>query len=114
MALMEAGLFVGLAGAGFVFLLLSFKLGALLKALSSVIFFSLALILFSGYEVAYTSTLSGGGGIDCTDLSPCIERNYLIRIDETTDQTYGSWMGWVFVVLGILSAMLFIVEMFVH
>jgi len=108
--LMEAGLFVGLGGLGFVFLLLSFKFGALLKVLASVIFFVLAVILFAGYEVAYTSELSGGL-TDCSDTLPCIERNFLVREDETTGDTYGSWMAWVFVVLGIFSTVLFLVEM---
>jgi len=107
---MEAGLFVGLAGLGFVFLLLSFKIGALLKVLASVIFFSLALILFSGYEIAYTSELTGGQ-TDCTDITPCLERNYIVREDDVTGDTYGSWMAWVMVMLGIMSAMLFIMEM---
>lgn len=107
---MEAGLFVGLGGLGFVFLLLSFKFGALLKVISAVIFFSLAMILFAGYEVAYTSTLSGGL-TDCSDITPCIERNYIVRQDETTGDTYGSWMAWVMVVMGIMSSMLFIIEM---
>ena len=110
---MEAGLFVGLGGLGFVFLLLSFKFGALLKALAAVIFFVLATILFAGYEVAYTSELTGGL-TDCTDTTPCLERNFLVRQDETTGDTYGSWMAWVFVVLGIFSSMLFIMEMFTH
>ena len=107
---MEAGLFVGMGGLAFVFLLLSFRFGALLKALAAVIFFILAMILFAGYEVAYTSELSGGL-IDCTDTDPCLERNFVIRQDETSGDTYGSWMAWVFVGLGILSSMLFILEM---
>ncbi len=107
---MEAGLFTGLAGLGVLFLILSFSIGALLKVLSSVIFFSLALILFAGYEVAYTSELTGGL-TDCTDLTPCLERNYIVRQDDATGDTYGSWMAWIMVALGILSAMLFIMEM---
>lgn len=70
------------------------------------------MILFAGYEVAYTSELTGGT-TDCTDLVPCLERNYVIRQDETSGDTYGSWMAWVMIGLGILSSMLFIVEMFV-
>ena len=77
----------------------------------SVIFFVLAMILFAGYEVAYTSELSGGE-TDCTDSVPCLERNFVIRQDDTTGDTYGSWMAWVFVGLGILSAMLFFMELF--
>jgi len=110
--LVEAGLFVGLGGLGFVFLLLSFKFGALLKALSAVIFFSLAMILFAGYEIAYTSELTGGL-TECTDSVPCLERNFVVREDDITGETFGSWMAWVMIMLGILSSMLFILEMFV-
>lgn len=113
MPLMEAGLFVGLAGLGFVFLVMSFKIGALLKVLSAAIFFSLSVVLLADYEVAYTSTLSGGA-VNCTDTEPCIERNYLVRMDDTTGETSGAWMAWVFVALGIMASMLFILEMFVQ
>jgi len=54
MPVMEAGLFVLMGGMAFVLMILSFKFGALLKALSAVMFMSLAVVLLAGYEVAYT------------------------------------------------------------
>lgn len=106
---MEAGLFVMMAGSGLLFLLLSFKFGALLKALSAVMFFSAALVLMAGYEVAYTSEFVDGA--KCKASDPCIQQHFLIREDPTTGETNGVFIAWLFVVLGIFSAMLFIIEM---
>lgn len=113
MPIMEGGLFVMMGGTGFILLIISFKFGALLKALSAVMFFSLALVLLAGYEVAYTSELTQGtsAGNDCTVAEPCIERNFLIREDDDTGETSGEFYAWVFIALGILSSMLFIIEM---
>ena len=111
MPIMEGGLFTLMAVFGFIFLILSFRIGALLKAVSAVMFFSLALILMSGYEVAYTTELFGAGSNDCSPEEPCIERNYLVRINDETGKTDGDWLAWVFIIIGILSSMLFIVEM---
>ena len=109
MPIMEAGLFAMMGGVAFIMLLLSFRFGALLKAISAVMFFSLSLALFAGYEVAYTTETAGTPACPVND--PCITQHYLIRMDDTTGETSGNWFGWVLVVLGIMSAMLFIVEM---
>jgi len=111
MPLMEAGLFGLLAGGAFILLIISFKFGALLKVISAVLFFSVALILMAGYEVAYTSETVGTPSCPAND--PCITQHYLIREDPGTGETSGEWAAWFFILLGILSSMLFIVEMFV-
>ena len=109
---MEAGLFALLIGSAFILLILSFKFGALLKVISAVLFFSTALILMSGYEVAYTTETSGT--TQCPQNTPCITEHFIIRQDDTTGETGGSWAAWVMIVLGILAAMFFIMEMFPH
>lgn len=109
---MEAGLFALLGGGALLMLIVSFKLGALLKAMSAVLFFSIALILMSGYEVAYTTETTGTS--QCPITAPCITQHFIVRQDDVSGSTSGTWAAWLFVVLGILSAMLFIVEMFVH
>jgi len=111
MPVMEAGLFALLAGGGFIMLIISFKFGALLKVLSAVMFFTVAATLMAGYEVAYTTETTGTPSCPAND--PCITQNFLIREDDTTGSTSGTWIAWVFVALGILASMLFIVEMFV-
>ncbi len=109
MVLMEAGLFVAMGGIAFLTLMLSFKFGALLKAVSAVMFFSLALILFAGYEIAYTTETSGTPS--CPPNDPCITQHYLVREDDTTGQTSGNWLAWILIVLGIMASILFMVEM---
>ena len=111
MPIMEAGLFGMLAGGAFILLIISFKFGALLKILSGVMFFSVAAVLMAGYEVAYTTETVGTPSCPVND--PCLTQHYLVREDDTTGSTSGTWMAWVFVALGILASMLFIVEMFV-
>ncbi len=108
---MEAGLFGLLAGGAFILMIISFKFGALLKAISAVLFFSVALILMAGYEVAYTSETSGTG--QCPTNDPCITQHFIIRQDDTSGETSGEWAAWLFILLGILSSMLFIMEMFI-
>lgn len=109
MPLMEAGLFALLVGSAVLMLLISFKFGALLKVLASVLFFSSALILFAGYEIAYTTETSGTG--QCPTNDPCITQHFIVREDPTSGQTSGGWVAWVFIALGIMSAFLFIIEM---
>lgn len=111
MPIMEAGLFGLLAGGGFILLVISFKFGALLKVISAVLFFSVALVLMAGYEVAYTTETTGTPS--CPPNDPCITQHFLIREDDTTGDTSGTWAAWLFVLLGIFSSLLFIMEMFV-
>lgn len=112
MPIMEAGLFAILGGGALLMLILSFKFGALLKVLSAVLFFSIALILFAGYEVAYTTETSGTN--QCPTTEPCITHHYIIRQDDTSGDTFGSWAAWVMIALGIMSSILFLVEMIGH
>ncbi len=109
MPIMEAGMFAMMGGIAFLLLLLSFKFGALLKVFSAVMFFSLSLMLFAGYEVAYTSEFSGTG--QCPVGNPCIERHYLVRQDDVTGETSGNFIAWVMIGLGVMASMLFIIEM---
>ena len=109
MPVMEAGLFVLMGGMAFVLMILSFKFGALLKALSAVMFMSLAVVLLAGYEVAYTSETSGTG--QCPVNDPCITQHFIVRTDDTSGSTSGSWIAWVFIALGVMAAFLFIMEM---
>lgn len=109
MPVMEAGLFAIMVGGGFLLLVISFKFGALLKILAAVMFFSSAAVLMAGYEVAYTSETTGTPSCPAND--PCITQHFLIREDDTTGQTSGTWIAWVFLAIGILASMLFIVEM---
>lgn len=109
MPVMEAGLFALMGGSAFIFLILSFKFGALLKALAAVLFFSLSAILMAGYEVAYTSETVGTPS--CPTNDPCITQHFLIRQDDVTGDTSGTWYAWILLALGLMSSMFFIIEL---
>ena len=109
MVVMEAGLFMAIGGIAFLLLVMSMKFGALLKAISSIMFFTLSVILFAGYEVAYTSETTGTPA--CPISNPCMTQHFLVRADDVTGDTSGNWLAWILVVLGLMSAILFMVEM---
>jgi len=100
MPLMEAGLFAILAGMAFIFMMISFKFGALFKLFSAIIFFALAVILFAGYDVAFTTETTQG-------------QNTITDIRFIIDGTDGlnSALAWIFVGLGVFNAMMFFIEM---
>lgn len=102
MPIFDAGLFVLLLGVASISMLLSFKMGAVLMILSIVIFFGLSIVMLAQYDVAYLSEFYGTG--DCTLEVPCVQTNYLIKENQ-------NWLGWIFVALGIFSALVFFLEM---
>ena len=101
MPIMEAGLFAILAGMAFIFMMVAFKFGALFKIFSGVIFFTLAVVLFANYDVAYTT-------IQTTTAPPSTvtDIRFIIQADGT-----GYWLAWVFVGLGVFNSFMFFIEM---
>jgi hypothetical protein len=100
----DSGLFVLLLGFGFMALLISFRVGELLKLLSVVCFFTLAIVMFADYDVAYIETFSGATSTDCPTATPCTTTKYLIQDNQ-------GWLAWIFMAFGLLSALLFFLEM---
>lgn len=102
MPIMEAGLFAILAGMAFIFMMVSFKFGALFKIFSGVIFFALAVVLFAEYDVAYTT-------IQTTTAPPSTTTDirFIIQAGDGT----ASWLAWVFVGLGVFNSFMFFIEM---
>ena len=67
--------------------------------------------MMAGYDVAYTETFTGTG--DCTVSTPCTTTKYLVGdgSDQSTERGNSSWLGWIFLILGIFSAILFFMAM---
>jgi len=102
MPIMEAGLFAILGGMAFIFMLISFRFGALFKLFSAVIFFALSVVLFANYDVAYTTeTFQQNPPRNSTDI------RFIIQGDDGTSL----WLGWIFVGLGVFNGALFFIEM---
>jgi len=102
MPIMEAGLFAILAGMAFIFMLVSFRFGALFKLFSAVIFFALSVVLFAEYDVAFTTeTTNSLNNATQSDI------RFIIQGDDGTSL----WLGWIFVGLGVFNGALFFIEM---
>lgn len=102
MPLMEAGLFAILAGMAFIFMMVSFKFGALFKLFSAVIFFSLAVVLFAEFDVGFTT-------IQTTTTPPSTTTDTRFIIQGSDGQSL--WLAWIFVGLGVFNGALFFIEM---
>ena len=85
-------------------LLISFKVGELLKVLSIICFFTLAIVMFADYDVVYTESFSGGASSECPTADPCVTTKYLIQENQ-------NWLAWIFVAFAILASLLFFLEM---
>ncbi len=101
MPIFDAGLFALLGGIAFITLILSFKFAQMLKVISAVLFFTLAIVMLAGYDVAYISIITGAEG--CVN-NTCTDTRYIVKEN-------GEWLGWVFLLFGILSVTLFFVEL---
>lgn len=100
---MEAGLFAIIAGIAFIFMMVSFKFGALFKLFSAIAFFTLSVFMLAGYDVAFTTeTTQGNNPNVVTDL------RFIIKGGQDGASL---WLGWFFVGLGVFNGGLFFVEM---
>jgi len=101
MPIMEAGLFAILMGIAFIFMMVSFKFGALFKLFSAIAFFTLSIFMLAGFDVAFTTETTSGS-------NTIVDERFLIKAGENSASL---WLGWFFVGLGVFNAGLFFVEM---
>ncbi len=102
MPIMEAGLFAILAGIAFIFMMVSFRFGALFKLFSAVVFFALSVVLFAGYDVAFTTVTTTS-----TPPSTINDVRFIIQGNDGTSV----WLAWIFLGLGVFNGALFFIEM---
>jgi hypothetical protein len=95
--LLEAGLFAIMVGIAFVFMMVSFKFGALFKVFAGIMFLTVGVVLMAGYDIGFTTeTTSGNKTI--TDI------RYIVHGE-------GEWLAWIFIGLGVFNCFLFVIEM---
>jgi len=99
----DAGTFLILLALGVAGIVISFKVGAVFKLLGAVIFFVLGTILLAGYDVQSVKITSDGTTV-------INETNYLIGNGQEDPNHTASWLGWVFIVIGIIAAFMFFTE----
>ena len=97
-------MFVIIGGIAFITLVMSFKVGALLRVISGVCFMAMAMVMFGEYDVVYAEDFSGDAMTQCPTSNPCHTIKYLI--DNNQD-----WVAWIFMILGIFSFLMFFLEL---
>jgi len=95
--LMEAGLFAIMVGIAFVFMMVSFKFGALFKVFAGIMFLSIGVVLMAGYDIGFTTETTDGNKT-ITDI------RYIVHGE-------GDWLAWIFIGLGVFNCFLFVIEM---
>lgn len=97
--LFDGGLFFLMLGLGIMFLLASFKFGAVFQLISGIIFMSLAIVMFAGYDVAFETTVTDG-------TNQINQTNYVIG-NGTGPNDNSSWLAWIFMIIGIMALVMF-------
>jgi Ca2+/Na+ antiporter len=98
--MLDAGIFLLVLGLAFVFMIGSFKFGPVFKIIAAVLFFILAVWMMAGYQVGYKSST-----YDPNSASTQNTTKYII-----SDTSNGIWLGWIFILFGLICAFLFIIE----
>ena len=99
------GIFLILVGMGFGSLIISNKFGALFAVIGAVSFFAISLLMFGNYDVVSTTTYNDG-------TTQWNETNYMVGAEGDTDFEIKQkmWVGWIFLVLGLIAVVVFFVE----
>lgn len=85
-------------------IIVSFKVGAVFKLIGAVIFFTLGTVLLAGYDVQSVKITTDGSTV-------INETNYLIGNGDQDPNHTASWLGWIFIIIGVLAAVMFFLEM---
>lgn len=99
----DAGTFLILLVLGVISLFASIKLGAIFKLLGAIIFFTLGTILLAGYDVESMKMTTDGTTV-------INETNFLIGNTNADPNHTASWLGYIFLIIGILASILFFIE----
>ena len=114
MATLETGVFIFMIAFSFGFMIWGFLRSAgmltyMLRMVSIVMFFGLAMFIVSGYGVAETTTITSQT-LDSSDAVVSLSSTHTeILIPEGSD---GSWLGWVFLGFGFISMGLIVKDVF--
>ena len=97
----DGGLFFLMLGLGVLFLISSFKFGPIFQFVGGLIFVILAIIMFAGYDVAFETTVTDG-------TNQINQTNYVIGDGVSSTESNGSWLAWIFMIIGMMLWFFFI------
>jgi len=108
----DGGIFVIFLGLALLFLLASFKIGAVFALLSAILFFSMAIILIGQSDIGFTNTVETAL-INGTSLHTFTTNStaYIIGDGDPATNDNQNILAWLFFAMAILSVALFFMEM---
>lgn len=66
--------------------------------------------MLAGYDVTYSETFSGVDSTECPPANPCTTTKYLIGDADPATENNGEWLGWIFIAVGLLAAIIFLMN----
>ena len=108
----DGGIFVIFLGLALLFLLVSFKIGAVFALLSAILFFSLAIILIGQSDVGFESNIETAL-INGTSLYTFTTNStvYVIGDGNSGTDDNQNILAWLFFAMAILAVAMFFMEM---
>lgn len=104
MAIFDAGIFILMSAVGFIFFLIKFQDMPFYRWIAVILFGAMAFPLISGYEIAYTTTITGGNCTpSCSVVKDLISNNTAI---------FGVVLGGIYLLFAIINMILFFQEYF--
>jgi hypothetical protein len=100
----DAGVFIIMLALGAVCIIASIKMGPVFKLLGAILFFTLGTVLLAGYDVQSTKITTDG----TTTIN---ETSYLIGNGAVDKNNTSSFLGWIFIVIGIAASFMFFTEL---
>jgi len=115
--IIDAGVFVIMIGTAFGSLFITnniVRFGFVFKLIGVFLFFALGMMMNAEYDVAFTVTTSDpDGALNVTSgagsLQATTELTYIIG-DGSSSNSNTSWIGWLFILLGLVWAGLFFMD----
>lgn len=109
--IIDAGVFVIMVGTAFGSLFITnniVRFGFVFKLIGVFLFFALGMMMNAEYDVAFTITTSDPDGAGA--LQATTELQYIIGDGEPSSNSNNSWVGWLFILLGLVWAGLFFMD----
>lgn len=108
MAMIDAGIFVIMVAFAFGSLALAniIRNGFIFKLLGAFVFFALSIMMTAEYDVAYTSTNSGG-----SLTTPQTNLIYIVGDGDPNTDNNHQWLGWLFMGLGLTWCAFFFMDL---
>ncbi len=106
MPIVNGGLFIFLLVIGFAGLFGTKTFHVVFAIIGAIAFFTLAIFMFANYDVAFVTEYNDG-------TTQWNQTNYILGTNDTgAEDEQKIWVGWIFVLLALLTISVFFIELF--